>query len=65
MDRKKTIINLPKEQLATARRKARNASADSVSGSLEVLLQDLIEQHGEPTPQDIEWAERVLAPQRR
>lgn len=51
--------------------------ADSVSGyiarllaehergeSLWTLLQDLIEQHGEPTAKDIKLAERALAPRR-
>jgi hypothetical protein len=33
--------------------------------SLRQLLRDLIAQHGEPTPEDIKWARRALAPRRR
>ena len=33
--------------------------------SLRTLVRDLIEQHGEPGPKDIKWAERMLPPRRR
>jgi len=59
------------------RREVRAGRAESVSGyiasvlaehergeSLQVLLRDLIEEHGEPTAKDIKWAERALAPRR-
>ena len=58
-------------------REVRAGRADSVSGyiarvlaederrqSLRVLLRDLIREHGEPTAEDVKWAERALAPQR-
>jgi hypothetical protein len=32
--------------------------------SLQALLKDLIEQHGEPPAKDKTWAERALAPRR-
>lgn len=77
MTRSKIAISLPKEQLVRVRREVRAGRADSVSGyisqaladqerkeSLRDLLQDLIEQHGEPTSKDIKWAERVLPPPR-
>ncbi len=32
--------------------------------SLRTVLRDLIAQYGEPTAEDIEWAERALAPRR-
>jgi len=73
--RSKIVISLPKNQLARVRREVRAGRADSVSGyiarvlaeseereSLRALLRDLIEQHGEPAAEDIEWAERALAP---
>jgi len=69
----KIAISLPKNQLARVHREVRSGRADSVSGyiasvlaeqekrgSLRTLLRDLIEQHGEPAPEDIKWAERVL-----
>ncbi|MBM3735215.1 MAG: toxin-antitoxin system antitoxin subunit [Acidobacteria bacterium] len=75
MTRSKIVISLPKNQLARVRREVRAGRADSVSGyiarvlaeseereSLRALLRDLIEQHGEPAAEDIEWAERALAP---
>ena len=71
--RSKIAISLPKQQLARVHREIRAGRADSVSGyissvlaeqeqqdSLRTLLRDLIEQHGEPAPEDIEWAERML-----
>jgi hypothetical protein len=77
MTRSKIAISLPKEQLARVHREVRAGRADSVSGyiarvleehekreSLRALLRDLIEQHGQPAPKDIEWAERALAPRR-
>jgi hypothetical protein len=78
MTRAKIAISLPKEQLVRVHKEVRAGRADSVSGyiaqvlaeherreSLRVLLQDLIEQHGEPAAEDIKWAERALAPRRR
>ena len=69
----KIAISLPKHLLAGVRREVRSGRADSVSGyianvlaeqekrdSLRTLLRDLIEQHGEPAPEDIKWAERML-----
>ena len=73
MTRAKIAISLPKHQLARVHREIRAGRADSVSGyiagvlaeqekrdSLRTLLRDLIEQHGEPAPEDIKWAERML-----
>jgi len=75
MTRSKIAISLPKEQLARVHRQVRAGRADSVSGyiarvlaedekreSLQDLLRDLIEQHGEPAARDIKWAERALGP---
>jgi hypothetical protein len=69
----KIAISLPKHQLARVHREIRAGRADTVSGyiarvlaeqekrdSLRTLLHDLIEQHGEPAPEDIKWAERML-----
>jgi len=69
----KIAISLPKHQLARVHREVRAGRADSVSGyiarvlaeqekrdSLRTLLRDLIDQHGEPGPEDIKWAERML-----
>jgi hypothetical protein len=69
----KIAISLPKDQLARVHREIRAGRADTVSGyiarvlaeqekrdSLRTLLHDLIEQHGEPAPEDIKWAERML-----
>ena len=77
MTRSKIAISLPKEQLVRVHREVRAGRAPSVSGyiarvlaederrqSLRALLQDLIEQHGEPTAEDVKWAKRALAPQR-
>jgi hypothetical protein len=77
MTRSKIAISLPKDQLVRVRREVRAGRADSVSGyiasvladherreSLRVLLRDLIKQHGEPTAEDVKWAERALAPRR-
>lgn len=74
----KIAISLPKHQLARVHREVRAGRADSVSGyiasvlaeqekrdSLRGLLRDLIEQHGEPAPEDIKWAERMLPRRRR
>ena len=69
----KIAITLPKHQLARVHQEVRAGRADSVSGyiagvlaeqerrdSLRTLLRDLIKQHGEPAPEDIQWAERML-----
>ena len=74
----KIAITLPQEQLARVRRAVRAGRADSVSGyiarvlaeqerqeSLQDLVRDLVEQHGEPTSEEKAWAERVLARRRR
>ena len=74
----KIAISLPKQQLARVHREVRAGRADSVSGyiarvlaeqekrdSLRMLLRDLVEQHGEPGPEDITWARRMLLPPRR
>ena len=74
----KIAISLPKDQLARVHREVRAGRADSVSGyiasvlaeqekrdSLRGLLRDLIEQHGEPAPEDVKWAERMLPRGRR
>ncbi|MBS1874309.1 MAG: toxin-antitoxin system antitoxin subunit [Acidobacteria bacterium] len=73
MTKAKIAITLPKQQLARVHREVRAGRADSVSGyiasvlaeqekrdSLRTILRDLIEQHGEPGPEDIKWAERML-----
>lgn len=78
MTRAKIAISLPKDQLARVHREIRAGRADSVSGyitnvlaehekreSLQTILRDMIEQYGEPSAEDIEWAERALAPRRR
>jgi hypothetical protein len=75
MTRAKIAISLPKDQLMRVHREVRAGRADSVSGyiarvlkeqergeSLQALVQDLIEKHGEPTAKDIRWAKRALAP---
>lgn len=77
MTRSKIAISLPKDQLARVQQEVRAGRADSVSGyiagvlaehekreSLRTLVQDLIEQHGEPSAEDLKWAERALAPRR-
>ena len=77
MTRSKIAISLPKEQLARVHREIKAGRADSVSGyitrvleeqekreSLQALLRDLTEQFGEPSAEDIEWADRALAPRR-
>lgn len=78
MTRAKIAISLPKDQLMRVRREVRAGRADSVSGfitrvlaeherrqSLRALLQDLIKLYGEPAAEDVKWAERALAPQRK
>jgi hypothetical protein len=78
MTTSKIAISLPKDQLARVHREIRAGRADSVSGyialvlaeqekreSLGALLRDLIEQHGEPRPEDIKWAKRMLVARRR
>lgn len=78
MTRSKIAISLPKDQLARVHQEVRAGRADSVSGyiarvlaesekreSLQSLLRDLIEQHGEPAEKDLKWAERALATGRR
>lgn len=77
MTRSKIAISLPKEQLARVHQELRAGRADSVSGyiarvldehekreSLRALVRDLIEQHGQPSANDIEWAETALARRR-
>ena len=77
MTRAKIAISLPKEQLARVHRQVRAGRADSVSGyiaqvleehekreSLQALLRDLIEQHGEPSAEDVQWADQALARRR-
>lgn len=74
MTKSKIAISLPKEQLVRVHREIPAGRADSVSGhssqayaeqehreSLRALLKDLVEQHGKPPAEDIEWAERALA----
>jgi len=77
MTKSKIAISLPRDQIARVHREVRAGRAGSVSGyisrvlaeegrreSLRVLLQDLIEQHGEPSAKDIKWAERALEQRR-
>ncbi len=78
MTRAKIAISLPKDQLSRVHREIRAGRADSVSGyiarvlaeqerreSLRALLRDLTKQYGEPGIEDIRWAKRALAKQRR
>ena len=78
MTRAKIAITLPKEQLARVHSEIRAGRADSVSGyianvlaehekreSLDTILRDMIEQYGEPSAEDVKWAERALAPRKR
>lgn len=73
----KIAISLPKHQIARVHKEVRAGRAPSVSGyisrvlaeqqrreSLQQLLTDLVEHHGQPSAKDIKWAERAL-PQRR
>lgn len=73
----KIAITLPREQLARVRRAVRSGQAESVSGyiahvlaaheereSLQKLVEDLIEEHGEPTKKEQQWARRALARRR-
>jgi Arc/MetJ-type ribon-helix-helix transcriptional regulator len=75
MTKAKIAITLPKDQLVRVRREVRAGRADSVSGyisqaladheqreSLRCVLRDLIAKHGEPSADDVEWAERALNP---
>ncbi|MBV9762217.1 MAG: hypothetical protein JO340_16770 [Acidobacteriaceae bacterium] len=77
MTRSKIAISLPRDQLARVQEEVRAGRAGSVSGyisgvlaeqqkreSLRTVLRDLIEQHGAPKAEDLEWAERALAPRR-
>ena len=77
MTTSKLAIRLSKDLLAKVRQEVRAGRADSVSGyiaqvlakqekqeSLRALLQDLIEQHGQPSAKDKKWAERALARRR-
>jgi hypothetical protein len=70
----KIAITLPPEQLARVRRAVRSGQAESVSGyianvlaeheqreSLRKLVDDLVEEHGEPTKEERAWARRALA----
>jgi len=74
----KIAITIPEEQLAKVHRAIRAGRADSVSGyitrvleeqhrheSLRELVRDLIAQHGEPTREEVLWAERALGRRRR
>ena len=78
MTRSKIAISLPKQQLARVHREVRAGRADSVSGyiaqvlaehekreSLRALLSDLTKQYGEPSAEDVKWAERALAKHRQ
>ena len=78
MTKAKIAISLPRRQLARVHQEVRSGRADSVSGyiasvlaehekrdSLRTLLRDLIERHGEPAPEDIQWAERMLPRRKR
>jgi Arc/MetJ-type ribon-helix-helix transcriptional regulator len=78
MTTSKIAITLPHEQLSRVHREIRAGRADSVSGyiaraleeqerreSLREILNDLIEQHGQPDPEDIKWAKRALSRRRR
>ncbi|MCC6539739.1 MAG: toxin-antitoxin system antitoxin subunit [Bryobacterales bacterium] len=78
MTRAKIAITLPKDQLARVHREVRAGRADSVSGyiaqalaeqeqreSLQALLDDLIEQHGEPGAEDTQWAKLALGSHRK
>lgn len=77
MTRSKIAISLPKDQLARVHKEIRAGRAKSVSGyisgvlaeqekreSLRELLHHLVEQHGEPAAEDIQWAKRALTPRR-
>ena len=77
MTKSKIAISLPKDQIARVHREVRAGRAGSVSGyiarvlaeqerreSLQELLRDLMEQHGEPAAKDIKWAERALEQRR-
>ncbi len=77
MTKSKIAISLPRDQIARVHREVRAGRAGSVSGyiarvlaeqerreSLRELLQDLLEQHGEPSAKDIKWAERALKQRR-
>jgi Arc/MetJ-type ribon-helix-helix transcriptional regulator len=78
MTKAKIAITLPKAQLRRARAEVKAGRAASVSGyisgvlaehqkrdSLRALLDDLIEQHGAPSKEDYEWADRALTPPKR
>ncbi len=78
MTRAKIAISLPKDELARVRREVRAGRADSISGyitrvlaehekreSLHTLLEDLIKLHGEPSVEDVKWAESVFDRRRR
>ncbi len=78
MIRAEIAISLPKDQLARVHREVRAGRAESVSGyianvlaehekreSLHTILRDMIEQYGEPSAEDVKWAERALARRRR
>ncbi len=69
----KIAISLPTEQVDAARRAVAEGRASSVSGyiaeaiarreredSLTQLLDDLDRELGQPSPDDIDWAERAL-----
>lgn len=69
----KIAITLPQEQLARVKRAVRTGAAESVSGyiaavlaeheqreSLDRLVQDLIQEHGEPSKKERAWARNAL-----
>lgn len=73
----KITVTLPREQLARVRRAVRSGQAESVSGyvarvlaeheqreSLRNLIEDLVEENGEPTKEERAWARRALARRR-
>jgi hypothetical protein len=74
----KIAITLPRPLLAKVRGAVRSGKAGSVSAfvanaierrvredSLQSLLADLIDEHGEPTKEERAWAKRVLSRKRK
>jgi Arc/MetJ-type ribon-helix-helix transcriptional regulator len=74
----KIAITLPREQLAHVQRAVKRGAASSVSGyitrvlseehrreSLRALLDELLAQHGAPTPKEVAWARNALSRRRR
>lgn len=75
MPKAKIAITLPVDQLRRIRKEVRAGRAESVSGyiseilaeqesreSTRALLDELLELHGAPSPEDYEWAQRMLTP---